>query len=166
MREEKGIKYLIEIAKYISKDTQILLAGENWLPINISNLMSEKCLIEKFIIHDNYIPENQVDLYYLASDYVLILHEQSFNGLSGVLLQAIQYEVPIIALGPSETSHFVISNSIGCEINHNNLKDIENIINQLKTHSDALNKNILTSKQKYGWGKVILEYLQLYNEIN
>jgi len=166
MREEKGFQSLIKIAKYLDQDTQILIAGENWLQININKALSENFLEEKFIVHEYYIPEAQVNLYYLASDYVLILHEDSFKGLSGVLLQSIQYEIPVIALGPSETSHFIISNSIGSEIHLNNLSEIQNIIKNLSDDSKKMMQNIKVAKQKYNWEKVIVDYLKLYVEIN
>jgi glycosyltransferase involved in cell wall biosynthesis len=166
LRPDKGIENAIEIAGHLDVDTKLLIAGENWLSNDLRDIIEKKQLTEKIIIEDKYIAESEVGNYFCASDYVLIAHDKSFKGLSGVLLQALQFGIPVIALSPSETSKFVNKNAIGLEIQFDHLPEIYNVINKLDAQKNILIENIKNIRQKYFWDKVIHEYVDLYSKIN
>jgi len=60
-----------------------------------------------------YIPEEEIGAYFRAADVVVIGHRPEFAGESGVLLRAVEYEVPVVAPEENHAAELVHQYKIG-----------------------------------------------------
>lgn len=70
--------------------------------------------LERLVIDNRHLPNEQLDLYYSAADAVLILHEN--EGPSGALAYAVAHSRPVVAWGSRSVVQTVVRASLGSAI--------------------------------------------------
>lgn len=99
IRPYKGLEYLLlamnELVKQ-NKKYKLVVAGEFWEPIdNYNNKIMQLKLKDYVKIHNKYIPENEVQIYFSAADIFVAPYIDGTQ--SGALKIALSYELPIVA---------------------------------------------------------------------
>lgn len=100
LREDKGIDILLKaLKKYTGPEFNMIIAGE---PSNISAKdirILNRQISSNIILFPNYIPEEDLPLYFIASDYTVTPYRRSFGRFrpSNVFHKSIGAGTPVIA---------------------------------------------------------------------
>jgi len=99
IRPYKGLNYLLLAMEKLIKDHHnfhLLIAGEFWEPITEYNVrINQLCISDYVTIHNKYIPEEEVSVYFSAADIFVAPYVAGTQ--SGALKIALSYDIPIVA---------------------------------------------------------------------
>jgi len=99
IRPYKGLNYLILAMEKLIKvqnNYHLLIAGEFWEPITEYNVRINELGISEYVtIHNKYIPEEEVSVYFSATDIFVAPYVGGTQ--SGALKIALSYDIPIVA---------------------------------------------------------------------
>jgi len=161
IKEEKGLDILIKSFHEVhknNKDVVLFIAGKNYKTDNknYTKIIDQLDLKNSCVIHNKYIPENELCDYYGCADVIVLPYKLIFQ--SGVLMMSSSFNVPIIV---SDLEPFldIIENQIsGLVFKVNDVKSLaEKLIfsvnNSEKMNSYAKN-NFEKIKNQYDWAKI------------
>jgi len=162
----KGFSALIEIIPDLLKENhnfKLVIIGEGEeernLKSQISNLKIEKNvkLIGK-LIHE------EIPLYFRSADLFVLNSE--YEGLSHVILEAMQLNVPVIASNRGGNPELIKDGFNGFLVEYNNQEEIKEAILKLWKDKDLQNKFIQNSKEKlkeFCWKNLVNQTLKVLN---
>ncbi len=154
--EEKGINYLIELAKKIDKKEKKFCI--------IGPFSNEKNLPENFI-DTGWIESKDLKYYYSISDVTLNLSELP-ESFSQVCIESTYCGTPVVAFESGNIPY--LSNEIGnIFIVNKNVEDIKQGIDkaiEVKNNQEIKNKVKYEIEKKYSVDKVVNNYMQLYKK--
>jgi glycosyltransferase involved in cell wall biosynthesis len=117
IREYKGLDILLEALSFLDDSFQLIIAGECYgsfekyqTQIDILNLK------DKIIILNNFIPDEDVSLYFSVSDLCILPYKSATQ--SGITAVANHFEVPIIASNVGGLAESVIDLETGLIVNN------------------------------------------------
>ena len=99
IKEEKGLDILIKSFHEVhknNKDVVLFIAGKNYKTDNkkYTKIIDQLDLKNSCVIHNKYIPENELCDYYGCADVIVLPYKLIFQ--SGVLMMSSSFNVPII----------------------------------------------------------------------
>ncbi len=162
IREEKGIYELFEHIRNINYSFMLLIVGENKLDKSLEKIALEYGIKDKIILYSQYIPELKLEKYFRACDSVIVCHRDNFKGESGVLLKAIQYQIPIIANTGGNSAKIVESEKIGSVFDISRHNDLIRAISFIKNNRNIIEEKLLSAKKKYSWQRIIPLFQKVY----
>lgn len=96
VRRYKGLRYVLEAMRQLAQPPRLLIAGEFWEEEALyRDLITQAGLEKQVIIHNRYIPNEEIEQYFVAADALILPYLSGSQ--SGVGMIAMNYEVPIIA---------------------------------------------------------------------
>jgi len=117
LRRDKGIAGLIDAVSRVPNDGwRLLIAGfpMDYTADEIKALIARHHVHDRIILRLQYISDDEVPLYYYASDGVVFPYASCYTGGSGPLMKgACTYGRPVIASGVSELGRLVQEHGIG-----------------------------------------------------
>ena len=155
--EEKGILELIHAVKQMNHSYKLLVVGSFWFGSNkkssyMQNL-EKSCLdIMDRIFFTGYIPQEELPMYYQASD--MAVYPSRYNETAGlVVLEALACGVPVIVPNFAGMAEYAPDiSAIKIDTRNNCVKEICDALNYLETHQDRyeeMKKNAVSSVQQY-----------------
>ncbi|MEM0203516.1 MAG: glycosyltransferase [Archaeoglobaceae archaeon] len=117
IRPYKGVRYLVEafesLPNEIVERSRLLIVGEVWEDKESVKRIEESRLREKIVFVNRYVPDEEVSLYFSASDVIVLPYLRASQ--SGVAHIAMSFGIPIVAtkvgglseLSDYEGTHFV-----------------------------------------------------------
>ncbi|MHB8580992.1 MAG: glycosyltransferase [Ignavibacteriaceae bacterium] len=162
VRKEKGIYELFGHIKEIQSDFILYVVGENNLSESVAELVERFKIKTEVIIEPQYIPEHKLEKYFRASDAVIICHNKEFKGESGVLLKALQYQIPIIANLGSNSAKIIETQSIGSVFDISTQGSILKAVSSIQQNKKIIEANLMLTKQEYSWDKLIHSFESIY----
>ena len=144
LTEQKGQKYLIEVAELLKKDGVnfiILIAGEGELRQQLQNSINEKGLQEqvKLLGHVEDMASfmNSLDVFVFPS---------LFEGSANTLIETIYYEVPVIAWDVSSNKEVISQGQNGQLVKVGDTKEVYTLLKN-KIYKSTMNfEDLLKSK--------------------
>ncbi|MFO7868712.1 MAG: glycosyltransferase [Bacteroidales bacterium] len=152
VRAYKGLDLLIEAcAQLQTPDTHILIAGEFYdSEKKYTDLIKKYSLEDTVTIHNSFIPQDKVHLYFSAADIIAQTYHSATQ--SGITQIAYHFEKPMLVTNVGGLSEIVPHKKVGyvCEKNPN---DIAEALDDFFTHdrTDEFVSNIKQQKQLYTW---------------
>jgi len=131
LREDKGILELIYSLSKMNSKINLIIAGSEG-DVKKSNIIEKIRILnlqERVAINIKYLSEEEITLYYIASDFIFITHKSYHVAFSGPLSLAVEYRRPVIATNSGEIGQFVKKYKIGVTYesdNWNNLVEVSN----------------------------------------
>lgn len=117
LRRDKGIEGLIDAASRVPMDDwRILIAGFplDYTVDEINALVAKQGVRDKVILRLDYISDDEMPLYYYASDAVVFPYSSFYTGGSGPLMKgACTYGRPVVASDVSELGRLVRESDLG-----------------------------------------------------
>jgi glycosyltransferase involved in cell wall biosynthesis len=174
--EYKGVETLIDAAALlVQKDPSFILivAGKSKRQSNyVLKLKTQvgKSLPEKNVmLRLHFIPENEVETYFSATDCVVLPYKRIFQ--SGVLFLAYRFGVPIIATDVGSFSEDVIESVTGFICKPNDAKDMAAQL-QLFFNSTLFHQREKTrlsivglAEKKYSWTNIGRQTHKIYTDL-
>jgi glycosyltransferase involved in cell wall biosynthesis len=96
VRRYKGLRYLLQALAAVPSPAHLMVAGEFWEDEqDYQRLLAELGLTERVTVHNRYIPNEEIEPYFVAANALVLPYLSGSQ--SGVGMLAIQYALPIIA---------------------------------------------------------------------
>ena len=99
LRPYKGVRYLIKafetLPENVLKKSRLLIVGETWEDKESVLMAKNSPYRDKITVVNRYVPDNEISLYFSASDVVVLPYIRASQ--SGVAHIAMAYGLPIIA---------------------------------------------------------------------
>jgi glycosyltransferase involved in cell wall biosynthesis len=96
VRRYKGLRYLLDALGKLSQPPRLLIAGEFWEgEVQYRNLIRQLGLERRIVIHNRYIPNEEIEAYFVAADALVLPYLSGSQ--SGVGMIALNYGLPVIA---------------------------------------------------------------------
>ena len=162
IREYKGLDILLEainrIDKNLCKNYELLIVGESYVDINKYKKILNSNLHENISWHNEYIPDESVNLYFSASNYVILPYRSGSQ--SGIIPIAYYYNKPVIASNVNGLVEFINENT-GLIFENENIEELASILEDcIKNYNSDLFKNMDTMRNKLSTSNYVKEILQ------
>ncbi len=99
LRPYKGVKYLVKafenLPKEVLEDSRLLIVGETWEDRETTKLIANSKYRNKITVVNRYVPDDEVSLYFSASDVVVLPYTRASQ--SGVAHIAMAFGLPVIS---------------------------------------------------------------------
>ena len=96
VRRYKGLRYLLDALGQLSQPPRLLIAGEFWEEEALYRDLIHQLGLERYVfIHNRYIPNEEIESYFVAADALILPYLSGSQ--SGVGMIALNFGIPIIA---------------------------------------------------------------------
>ena len=161
IKQVKGLDVLLHALKDVVKenpDVLLLIAGKTWENNfnSYQRIIDENNLSENIILHTKFIPYEDLEYYYSASDLVVLPYKKIYQ--SGVLMMTLSYERPALVSDLPPLKEVITDNENGFLFKSEDVDDLASRLNQILSDKDNLEKvrvngNILI-KKRFGWNEI------------
>jgi glycosyltransferase involved in cell wall biosynthesis len=167
LREEKSVFEILRLAKTLSDNIMLYIVGEDWTPGGVQSFIDKEGAQQNVICNLQYLPETEVEVHFRACDAVIIASRPEFAGESGVLLQAAEYEIPILAAAHGHSGMLIRKEKIGMVFEYGNAISfqaaVRELVNTLRRDPFFFKISMKHFKQSRDWEHIISQYLRLYD---
>ena len=166
IRHYKGLDILLEALaapEIKNQGVKLLIAGEFYDDKNFYlQLIKKLNLQDCVIVHDKFIPNDEVRDYFCASNLVAQTYRNATN--SGVTMVGYFYEKPMLVTNVGGLSEIVPNEVCGYVVENNCALISEKVVDFFANNREnEFVKNVKIEKKKYEWIEFINSLLTLYN---
>ena len=166
IRHYKGLDILLEALaapEIKNQGVKLLIAGEFYDDKNFYlQLIKRLNLQDCVIVHDKFIPNDEVRDYFCASNLVAQTYRNATN--SGVTMVGYFYEKPMLVTNVGGLSEIVPNEVCGYVVENNCALISEKVVDFFANNREnEFVKNVKIEKKKYEWIEFINSLLTLYN---
>ena len=166
IRHYKGLDILLEAlaaTEIKNQGVKLLIAGEFYDDKNFYlQLIKKLNLQDCVIVHDKFIPNDEVRDYFCASNLVAQTYRNATN--SGVTMVGYFYEKPMLVTNVGGLSEIVPNEVCGYVVENNCALISEKVVDFFANNREnEFVKNVKIEKKKYEWIEFINSLLTLYN---
>lgn len=169
VRKYKGLKYILEampVIKQTLPKCKLLIVGDFFGSDKEEYLsMIQELQIESSIcIFDGYIPDNEVEKFFAASDLVVLPYESATQ--SGIIQIAYGFEIPVIATAVGGLPEVVSDQKTGYLIPPKNSIVLADKVIEFfqKNKADDFHQHILDEAYRFSWEHMEETILTLVDE--
>lgn len=159
VREYKGLKYLIEaLPRVLSKmKVTLLVVGEFWKDKDeYIRLIKDLKIENNIILVDEYVPNEEVGLYFSAADLVVQPYTSATG--SGVIQTAFGFNKPVIATRVGCLREVIDHKKTGYLVPPRDSEAIANAVVSFYEEGKAeefVVDNIIKEKEKFSWDRMV-----------
>ena len=173
--ERKGIRYLIEAAKYLPRDQfEIRIVGVGDLTDELKKLASESATPNsaEIIFTGKLSPEALANEYKTANVFTLpaiVDSKGDTEGLGVVLIEAMELGLPIVASNVGGIPDVVIDGETGILVPEKDPEALANAYKRLASNPELISQ-LLAGAQKrinecFTWDGIIQRQIEVYNKV-
>ena len=174
--ERKGIRYLIEAAKYLPRDQfEIRIVGVGDITDKLKSQAAEISTTPdsaEIIFTGKLSPEELANEYKTANVFTLpaiVDSKGDTEGLGVVLIEAMELGLPVVASNVGGIPDVVVDGVSGILVPEKDPQALANAYKRLATDPELL-KQLLTGAQKriaecFTWGKIVERQIAVYEKI-
>ena len=161
IKKEKGLEILLHSFRQIvdtNPNVFLLIAGKPWKNNfgNYQKIINKHNLAKNIILHIKFIPNEDVEYYYCASDLVVLPYKKIYQ--SGVLMMALSYGKPVLASDLAPLKEVIIDNETGFLFKSGDVNDLVKKVNIIFSDKENIervrkNGNKLINK-KFSWDMI------------
>jgi glycosyltransferase involved in cell wall biosynthesis len=161
IKKVKGLEILLEAFKKVvdtNSDIVLLIAGKPWENdfAEYQKIIDRNNLSKHIILHTKFIPHEDVEHYYCASDLVVLPYKKIYQ--SGVLMMTLSYERPALVSDLPPLIEVITDNENGFLFASEDEEDLTDKIIKIISDKENLEKvrlkGIETVNTKYGWDEI------------
>jgi glycosyltransferase involved in cell wall biosynthesis len=152
--------------KLKNQSFKVLIAGEFYDDKEkYLSKIKEYHLENKIILHDKYIPDDEVNVYFSAADAVIQPYKSATN--SGVSMVSYFYNKPIISTNVGGLEEIVIHQKTGLLCNPEPSSIADAILDFLKNNNfQQFENEIIEFKKKFSWESFVNNILNWISTIS
>jgi len=171
LAREKGPALLMEAFKTLKQDCALVLAGLSpYLTRDgIEDIRQHFVGPQQLITRLEYITDDEVGYYFLASDAVVLPYVKAFKGTSGVLQLAAAAGKPVIATDVGEIGRIVRNNGLGLVVEAESPETLREAMEMFLRDRESITDMVVTKALKYAqendWQKFAAAIEAAYNVV-
>ncbi|MEM2703893.1 MAG: glycosyltransferase [Candidatus Bathyarchaeia archaeon] len=169
IREYKGLDVMLYSLRKIRQHlphVRLLIAGAPWHTFSFYETLIKMLKLEGVIVKNlKYIPDEEVETYFVASD-IVVLPYKFLDSSSGVAALAIGFNKPLVVTDVGGLNEFVLDKNAIAQ--PNDPEDLAQKIIRILTNEELRKKLILDSvyvKKKISWEAIGEKTLKLYHQL-
>lgn len=168
IRDYKGLDWLIKAFKASNIDktkTKLLVAGEFYTDAKpYRELIQESDLADAIIMHEKFIPDEEVANYFCASDMIVQPYKHATQ--SGVTQIGYHFEKPMLVTDVGGLGE-IIPDKVGGYVVEPTIPAITEALEDfyLNERVESFTKGIIEAKKRFTWDKMINQIENLVNEV-
>ena len=172
IKKVKGLEFLLSALKGVIKqnpDVLLVIAGKPWENdfSAYQKIIDENNLSEYILLHAKFIPQEDVEHYYCASDLVVLPYKKIYQ--SGVLMMALSYERPVLVSDLPPLKEIISDNENGFLFKTENVSDLSAKLNSILGNEELMEqvktKGTELINTKYDWGEIGRQTKQAYQSL-
>ncbi|MBQ6682590.1 MAG: glycosyltransferase [Bacteroidales bacterium] len=168
IRDYKGLDLLIDAfgdLRLQDMGVRLLVAGEFYGdPQPYLNRIRSLDISDIVILHNDYIPDNKVNLYFRACDIVAQPYKTATQ--SGVTQVAFHFERPMLVTNVGGLPEIVPDGKIGYVVNPDAQDIADALVRYYKENKEEeFTAGVREEKRKYGWDRMTSAVLNSYSQI-
>ena len=168
IRDYKGLDLLIDAfgdLRLQDMGVRLLVAGEFYGdPQPYLNRIRSLDISDIVILHNDYIPDNKVNLYFRACDIVAQPYKTATQ--SGVTQVAFHFERPMLVTNVGGLPEIVPDGKIGYVVNPDAQDIADALVRYYKENKEEeFTAGVREEKRKYGWDRMTTAVLNSYSQI-
>lgn len=158
VREYKGLKYLIDGLRVLREkydDIILLIAGDfNGRKEDYIKMIEDHGLRDYTSVHDGYIPDCDVEIYFAAADLVVLPYVSATQ--SGIVQIAYSFSKPVIATNVAGLPEAVLDEKTGYIVEARDSEAIAEAVQKFFEGNKAEDfaRNIKNEEYKYSWDRM------------
>lgn len=161
IKKVKGLEILLKSLRKVvntNPDVILLIAGKPWQNDFklYQQIIDENELSENIILHTKFIPHEDVEHYYSASDLIVLPYKKIYQ--SGVLMMTLSYKKPALVSDLPPLKEVITDNENGFLFISEDVSDLANRINQILGDKDNLEKvrinGSILINTRFGWNEI------------
>ena len=166
IREYKGLDLLLHAmasSKLKNENIKLIIAGEFYSDIEkYQTIIKENGIENNVLIYNQFIPDNEVNTYFSASDLVVQPYKHATQ--SGITQICYHFNKPMIVTNVGGLPETVPNNIVGyvCEPNAESIAESISKFYTEKKETEFV-QNILLEKKKYSWNGLVEKIKNWYN---
>ena len=166
IREYKGLDLLLHAmasSKLKNENIKLIIAGEFYSDIEkYQTIIKENGIENNVLIYNQFIPDNEVNTYFSASDLVVQPYKHATQ--SGITQICYHFNKPMIVTNVGGLPETVPNNIVGyvCEPNAESITESISKFYTEKKETEFV-QNILLEKKKYSWNGLVEKIKNWYN---
>ncbi len=158
IKKVKGLEVLLQAMKDVienNSDVILVIAGRVWKnDFSIyQRIIDDNKLSDYCIIHNKFIPHEDVDHYYASADLVVLPYKRIYQ--SGVLLMSMSYEKAVLVSDLTPLTEVVQDMKTGFVFESENPKSLSDKLNRILSDTNKLEEVRINGfnhiKSKYDW---------------
>ena len=165
----KNFEAIFQAAKGLPRPYKLLFVGKVKSAGQTNNplrLVKKYGLQQNTIIVDRYLTDEEAKYYFYAVDAVILSHRKDFKGASGVLSNAAQYNLPVIAADVGDIGEAVKRYKLGLTFEPENPKSLQEAIlsflNLNEEEKREIKRNLSYFAQTRSWQEVAQRHIEVY----
>lgn len=172
IKKVKGLEILLSALKGVINqypDVLLVIAGkpcENDFSA-YQKIIDENNLSEYILLHTKFIPQEDVEHYYCASDLVILPYKKIYQ--SGVLMMTLSYERPALVSDLPPLKEIILDNENGFLFKTENVSDLTAKLNIILSDEGLMEeirvKGAELINTKYDWGEIGRQTKQAYQSL-
>jgi D-inositol-3-phosphate glycosyltransferase len=167
IRDYKGLDWLLQAfsdQRLREYPLKIIVAGEFYTESKpYLSLIKELNLTDKVILRNDFIPNEEVNLYFCASDLVVQPYKHATQ--SGVTQIGYYFDKPMLVTDVGGLSEIIPHNKVGYVVKPAPESIADAIIDFFKnSRKSEFEQNIRVEKQKYLWSNMVNAILEVFKE--
>ena len=164
IREYKGLDIFLEAINNINPELlnsfQCLIVGESYVDIKKYKSIVKNNVSDNVKWYNEYIPDNLVNLYFSASDYVVLPYRNGSQ--SGIIPMAYHFDKPVISSNVNGLVELV-NNNTGLIFENESIENLKNILEECIKSTKNFN-GINEIKEKLSTKNYAKKILNFINE--
>lgn len=167
VRRYKGLRYLLEALSQLAPSPYLLIAGEFWENEKIyRDLIQRLGLTQRVIIHNRYIPNEEIEAYFVAADALVLPYLEGSQ--SGVGMIALHYGLPVIATSVGGLAETIVNGETGLIVPPADSIALAGAIERFFREGlgDTFRTNMVQTRARLSWENLIDVIEELGQEIS
>lgn len=166
IKRYKGQIELIKAFEKLDKSYFCLIVGSGKNDIETTEYIKNKAkqYKDRLLFIDKYIPEDEIQIYFNASDVVVLPYTEITQ--SGIVPLAQSFSKPVIATDVGALSEMVIHGKTGLLIPPNDLNALEKSIKEIFAMDiNQMSKNAHSEGKKHSWENLAKQTIKIYRKV-
>ena len=172
IKKVKGLEVLLSALKGVIKknpDVLLVIAGRVWENdfSAYQKIIDENNLSAYILLHTKFIPQEDVEHYYCASDLVILPYKKIYQ--SGVLMMTLSYERPALVSDLPPLKEIISDNENGFLFKAENVSDLTAKLNSILSDEGLMEevraKGTKLINTRYDWGEIGRQTKQAYQSL-
>ena len=172
IKKVKGLEVLLSALKGVVKqnpDILLVIAGKPWENdfSTYQKIIDENNLSKYVLLHTKFIPQEDVEHYYCASDLVVLPYKKIYQ--SGVLMMTLSYERPALVSDLAPIKEIISNNVNGFLFKTENVCDLTAKLNSILGNEGLMEqvrvKGTELINTKYDWSEIGRQTKQAYQSL-